>query len=91
MIKSNLCDYSDAYILAKGTITVLNMAAAFASVNNTNKKVIFEHCVPFTDCITEINNIQVDDAQKINIVRPMYNLTEYSDAYLKTSRCLWQY
>ena len=82
MIRSNLCDYSDAYILIKETITAPNTTAAGAAVNNTNKKVIFKDCAPFTDCITEINNTQVDDAQKIDIV--MYNLIEYNDAYSET-------
>ena len=74
MIRSNLCAYMDAYILIKGIIIVGNMAAAGAVVNNTNKKVVFKNCLPFTDCITEINNTQVGDAQKIDIVMPMYNL-----------------
>ena len=52
MIRSILCDYSDAFILVKGTITVPNAAAADAAVNNTNKKVIFKNSAPFTDCIT---------------------------------------
>ena len=91
MIRSNLCDYSDAYILVKGTITVPNTAAAGAAVNNTNKKVIFKNCAPFTDCITEINNTQVDDAQNIDIVMPMHNLIEYSDVYSKTSGSLYLY
>ena len=90
MIRSNLCDYSDAYIISKGTITVPNRAAAGAAVNNTNKKVIFKNCAPFTDCITEINNTQVEDAKKIHIAMPMYNLIEYSDAYSNTSGSLWQ-
>ena len=58
MIKSNLCDCSDAYILVKGTITVSNMAAAAeaaAVANNSNKKVISKKCGPFTTCITEIH------------------------------------
>ena len=63
LIRSNLRDYSDAYILVKGTITVPNTEAAGAAVNNTNRKVIFKNCTPFTDCITEIYNKQVDDAQ----------------------------
>ena len=63
LIRSNLRDYSDAYILVKGTITVPNTEAAGAAVNNTNRKVIFKNCTPFTDCITEIYNTQVDDAQ----------------------------
>ena len=90
-IRSSLCDYSDAYIFVKGLITVPNTAAADAVVNNTNKKVIFKNYTPFTDCITEINNTQIDDAQKTDIAMPMYNLIEYSDAYLKTSESLWQY
>ena len=53
---SFLCDYSDAYILVKGTITVPKTTAAGAAVNNTNKEVIFKNCAPFTNCITEINN-----------------------------------
>ena len=56
IMRSNLCDYSDAYILAKRTITVLNTPGADVAVNNTNKKVIFKKCVPFPDCITKINN-----------------------------------
>ena len=91
MIRSNLHDYSDAYILVKGTITVPNMAAAGVVVNNTNKKVIFKNCAPFTNCINKINNTQVDNAEYIDIVMPMYNLIEYSDNYSKTSGSLWQY
>ena len=91
MIRSNFCHYSDVFILVIGTITVPNRADAGATVSNTNKKVIFKNCAPFTDCITEINSTQVNDAQKIDIVMPMYNLIEYSDAYSKTSGNLWQY
>ena len=80
-----------AFILVKGTITVSNAAAADAAVNNTNKKVIFKNYTPFTDCITEINDTQIDDGQKIDVVMPMYNLIEYSDAYSKTSGSLQQY
>ena len=67
MLKSSLCDYSDAYILVKGTINVNNTAAQGAAANNTNIKVIFENCVPFTNCISEINNTQIDNAQDIHI------------------------
>ena len=91
MLKSRLCDYSDAYILVKGTITVNNTVAADADANNTNKKVIFENCVPFTNCINEINNAQVDNAKDTDIVMPIYNLIEYSDNYSKTSGKLTQY
>ena len=88
MLRSSLCDYSDAYILVKGNITVNNTAAA---ANNTNKKVIFKNCAPFTNCISKINNTQIDNAEYIDIVMPMYNLIEYSDNYSKTSGSLWQY
>ena len=91
MLRSSLCDYSDAYILVKGNITVNNTAAGGAAANNTNKKVIFKNCAPFTNCISKINNTQIDNAEYIDIVMPMYNLIEYSDNYWKTSESLWQY
>ena len=91
MLKSSLCDYSDAYILVKGTISVNNTAAQGAAANNTNKKVIFKNCAPFTSCISEINNTQIDNVKDIDIVMPMYNLIEYSDNYAKTTGSLWQY
>ena len=91
MLKSSLCDYSDAYILVKGTIGVNNAAAQGAIANNTSKKVIFKNCAPFTNCISEINNTQIDNAKDIDIVMPMYNLIEYSDNFAKTTRSLWQY
>ena len=91
MLKSSLCDYSDAYIHVRGTITVNNTAAADVDANNTNKKVIFKNCAPFTNCISEINNTNLDNAKYLDIVMPMYNLIEYSDNYAKTSGSLWQY
>ena len=92
MLRSSLCDYSDTYILVKGNITVNNTAAAAgADANNNNKKVIFKNCAPFTNCISKINNKQIDNAEYIDIVMPMYNLIEYSDDYSKTSGSLWQY
>ena len=54
------------------------------------KKVIFKNCAPFTNCLSKINNTQIDDAEYIDIVKPMYNLIEYSDNYSKTSTSLWQ-
>ena len=75
MLRFSLCDYSDAYILFKGNITV-NNTAAVAAANNTNKKVIFKNCVPFTNCISKIKNTQIDNAEYIDIIMPMYNLIE---------------
>ena len=91
MLRSSLCAYSDAYILVKGNITVNNTAAAVAAANNTNKKVIFKNSASFTNCISKINNTQIDNDEYIDIVMPMYNLIEYSDNYSKTSGSLWQY
>ena len=91
MLKSSLCDYSDAYILVNGTIAVNNTAPADANADNTNKKVIFKNCAPFTNCISEINSTHVDGAKNLDIVMPTYNLIEYSDNYSKTSGSLWQY
>ena len=78
MLRSTLCDYADAYILIKGNISVNNNAAG---ANNTNKKVIFKNCASFTNCISKINNTQIDNAEYIDIVMPMYNLIEYSENY----------
>ena len=91
MLKSTFCDYGDAFILVKRTITVNNTAAADADANNTNKKVIFKNCAPFTNCISEINNTQVHNVEDLDIVIAMCNLIEYSDNYSKTPGSLWQY
>ena len=93
MLKSSLCDYSDAYILVKGTITIEGAGADAAArqADERDKGVIFKNCAPFTNCTSEINNTQVDNAKDIDIVMPMYNLIEYSDNYPKTSGRLWQY
>ena len=95
MLKSSLCDYSDAYILVKGTITITgegaDAAARQADEAWHRRGVAFKNCAPFTNCISEINNTQVDNAKDIDIVMPMYNLIEYSDNYAKTTGGLWQY
>ena len=88
ILKSSLCDYTDAYVLVKGNITVNNTAGAGAAANNTNKKVIFKNCTPFTECKSETNNTQVDSAKYIDRVMSMYNLIEYSEIYSKTSGSL---
>ena len=85
MLRSSLCDYSDAYIFIKWNITLNNTASDGDAANNTNKKVIFKNCAPFTNCINKINSLEVDNGQYIDIVMPMYNLIEYSDNYSKTS------
>ena len=93
MLRSNLCDYADAYLLVKGiiTITVARDASAVRQADEKDKGVTFKNCAPFTKCISRINNTDIDNAQDIDIVMPMYNLIEYSDNYSKTSGSLWQY
>ena len=63
MLRSSLWNYSDAYILVKGNITINNTAADGADANNTNKKVTFKNCAPFTNCISKINNEDIDNAK----------------------------
>ena len=89
MLRSSLCDYTDAYILVKGNISVNNTAADGAASNSTNKKAIFENCAPFINCISKINNTQIDNTEYTDIVISMYNLIEYSNNNSKTSRSLW--
>ena len=91
MQRSSLCDYSDAYIFAKGNISLNNTAAADVDANNANKKVIFKKCALFTDCISKINDTQADNGKDIDKVMPMYNLIGYSDNYSKPCGSLWHY
>ena len=93
MLRSNLRDYADAYIPVKGTITIAGTGDDDAAkrLDERNKGVILKNCPPFTKCISRINNIDIDNAQDIDIVMPMHNLIEYSNNYLKTSGSLWQY
>ena len=91
ILKSSFCDYSDVYILDKWNITVDDTSANDVAANNTNKKVIFKNWAPFTNCIGEINNTQIDNGKDIDTVMPMYILIEYNDNYSKTSGNWWQY
>ena len=93
MLRSILCDYSDVYVLVSGAITITGAGDNDAArrLNGRNKGVTFKNCAPFTDCISEINNTQIDNAKYIHVVMPTYNLNEYSHNYPKTSGNLWQY
>ena len=93
MLKSSLCDYSDAYILVKRKITIAGAEtdAAARQADERNKGVIFKNLSPFINCISEINNTQIGNAKDIDIVISMYNLIEYSDNYAKATGSLWQY
>ena len=93
MLKSDLCDYVDTCIFVKGTITITGAGhdAAARQLDERNKGVIFKNCATFNECISRINNTDIDNAQDVDIVMPMYDLNEYSDNYSKTSGSLWQY
>ena len=91
ILMSSLCDYGNAYILIKGNITVNNTAVEGAAATNTNKILLFKNCAPFTNCITNINNTEIDNAKYIDIVMPMYNLIEYSDNHSEISVSPWRY
>ena len=80
ILRSSLCDYSDAYILIQ----------VGAGGGNNVIQVVFKHSAQFTNCKSKINNTQIDNAEDIDVVMPMYNLTEYSNDYSKTSGRLWQ-
>ena len=94
MLRSNLCDYSDAYILVKGTITV-TAPGANNNANNIrdkrNRPVILKNNAPFVSCITRINGELIEDSDDLDIVMPMYNLLEYGKNYRKTIGSLYNY
>ena len=93
MLRSNLCDYADSYILVKGAITITGAGddAAARQADERDKEITFKNCAPFSKSISRINNTDIDNAHDIDIVMPAYNLIEYSDNYSKTSGILWQY
>ena len=91
MLRSDLCDYADAYILVNGTITVTAAAGANNIRDKKNRKLILKDNAPFVSCITRINVELIEDADDLDIVMPMYNLLEYSKNYRKTIGSLYNY
>ena len=94
MLRSNLCDYSDAYILVNGTITI-TAPGVNNNANNIrgkrNRPLILKNNAPFASCITRINGKLIEDADDLDIVMSMYNLLEYSKNYRKTIGSLYNY
>ena len=88
-----MCDYSEAYILVSGTIRITGAGADHVAtqVDERNKGVTFKNCAPFTNCISEINNTQIDNVKYTDVVLPLYDLIEYSNNYSKTLGSLSQY
>ena len=91
MLRSNLCDYVDAYILINDTITVTANAGANNIRDKKNRKLILKNNAPFVSCITRINGELIEDADDLDVVMPMYNLLEYSKNYRKTIGSLYNY
>ena len=80
ILKSNLCDYNDAYILVRRDITVMAVPTT---------QVAFKNCLPFTKCITKIVETEIDDAKNFDLVMPMYSLIEYNSNYFEMAGCSW--
>ena len=73
MLRSDLRNFSDAYVVVRGTITVVRPNNAKRS-----KSVAFKNNAPFFNCISKINGIKIDNAEDLDVVMPMYHLLEYS-------------
>ena len=91
MLRSDLCDYADAFILVNGTIMVTAPAGANNIRDKKNRPLILKNNAPFVSCITRINNEFLEDADDLDLVMPMYNLLEYSKNYRKTIGSLYNY
>ena len=87
MLRSDLSDLSDAYIVVKGDITLKGNNDA----NKRNKNLVFKNNAPFINCISKINDIKIDNAEDLDVVMPIYNLLEYSKNYRKTTGSSWNY
>ena len=86
ILRSDLCDFSDAYIVVKGIITVTDPEKA-----KRNKALAFKNNAPFIKCFSKINGIQIDNKEDLDVVVPMYSLLEYNKNYRKTTGSLWNY
>ena len=88
MLRSDLCDYSDAYIVVKGDIT-LTKTNGRGIIDIRNRFLAFKNNAPFTNCISKINNVLIDNEEDLVVVMPKYNLLEYSKNYKKTTGSCW--
>ena len=87
MLRSDLCNCNDAYIVVKG----YNTLEGGNNANKRNKNFAFKNNAPFINCISKINGIKIVNAEDLDVVMPMYNLLEYSKNYKKTTVSLWNY
>ena len=90
MLRSDLCDFKDAYIVVKGTIT-LTKTDGRGFIDIRNKFLAFKNNAPLINCTAKINNILIDNAEDLDVVIPMYNLLGYSVNYRKTTGSFWNY
>ena len=90
MLRSDLCDFSDAYIVVKGDITLMKAENRYF-IDVRNRFLAFKNNAPFSNCISKINNVLINKAEDLHIVMPMYNLLECSKNYSKTTGSLWNY
>ena len=81
MLRSDLCDFSDSYIVVKGYIAI-----TVPNNGERNKSVAFKNSAPFINNISKINGVQTGNAEDLDVVMPMYNLLEYSKNYLKKNK-----
>ena len=89
MLQWDLCDYINAYIVVKEVITL--QTENNRAIDEYNKNLILKNNVPFSSCISKINNVLTDNAEDLDIVMPMYNLIECLKSYSKTSGTSWNY
>ena len=87
-IRDDLCDFNDAYIVVTGKITVTNPGN---SLNEYNRKVSLKNSAPFFNCILQVNDQLIEDAQDLDIVMPMFNLLYCSKNFRKTTGSFWNY
>ena len=87
VLRSDLCDFSDAYIVVKENITLEGNNNA----NKLNKNLAFKNNAPFINCISKIIDVKIDNVEDLDAVMPMYNLLEYSKNYRKTAGSFWNY
>ena len=87
MLRSDLCDFSDPCIVVKGTITVTRGS----NTSRKNRFLAFKNNSPFTNYISKINNVLIDNAEDLDVVMPVYKLLEYSKNYRKTTGSFWNY
>ena len=90
MVRSDLCNYSDAYVVVKQYIT-LTKTKGTEITDIRNRFLAFKNNAPFTNCKSKVNNVLIDNAEDLDIVMSMYNLLEYSKNYRKTTGSFWNY